>query len=492
MKRLKKIVSIVLTAVMVLAMCIPVMAEGAATFTITGPLNGHTYEVYQIFIGDLVNKDGVKTLSNIKWGANSTGTEGEKVLDSDIDALLGDHPAKQPEQYVNFSSTPVATIDNANSTANVVAGYYLIKDKDETVPDREVYTEYIVKVAENIDITPKGNVPSFEKKIKDKNDSTGDQSGWQDSADYDIGDSVPFKLEGKVADNYDKYKTYYFAFHDIEEKGLTFEPGSVEVYIDGTKIDASNYTVVTNPTDGCSFEVKFADLKKTPANANSIVRVEYTSKLNEEANLGQEGNVNKAKLQFSNKPSDSQGGENSPTGETPWDNVIVFTYKVVVNKYANSVAEGNRLTGAEFTLTKKIKDGEDKVIAVVKSEDGTTFTFKGLDDGEYVLTETKTPDTYNTIPPMTFKVNADHTITWDGENRNNVLTSLTGERVSGEITFETSQDKSTLSTNVINKSGSTLPETGGIGTTVFYVVGVILMLGAGVLLVTKKRMSSNR
>lgn len=491
MKHLKKIVSLLLTAVMVLAMCIPVMAADAATFTITGPLNGHTYEVYQIFTGDLVNQNGVKTLSNIKWGSNGTGTTGEKVPDSDIEALLGDNPTKNPEDYANLNSTPLKTITDKESTASVVAGYYLIKDKDNSVPAGEVYTEYIVKVAEDISITPKGNAPSFKKKIKDKNDSTGFGSEWQDSADYDIGDSVPFKLEGKVAGNYDKYKTYYFAFHDVEEEGLTFEPGSVKVYIDNKEI-STGYEVVTTTTDKCSFEVKFANLKETPAKANSIVRVEYTSKLNDKANLGQQGNVNKAKLQFSNKPSDSQGGENIPTGETPWDNVIVFTYKVEVNKYANSVAEGNRLTGAEFTLTKKIKDGEDKVVAVVKSEDGTTFTFKGLDDGEYVLTETKTPSTYNTISPMTFTVNADHTITWDGNGREKVLTSLTGEKVSGEITFETSQDKSTLSTNVVNKSGSTLPETGGIGTTIFYVVGVILMLGAGVLLVTKKRMSSNR
>ena len=131
-------------------------------------------------------------------------------------------------------------------------------------------------------------------------------------------------------------------------------------------------------------------------------------------------------------------------------------------------------------------------VAVVKSESGTKFTFNGLDDGEYVLTETKTPDEYNTIEPITFTVNADHTITWDGTNRNSVLTKLVGNKVTGEITLTHNKTEGSLSADVVNKKGSTLPSTGGIGTTIFYVVGVILMLGAGVLLVTKKRMSSNR
>ena len=196
-------------------------------------------------------------------------------------------------------------------------------------------------------------------------------------------------------------------------------------------------------------------------------------------------------MEFSNNPNTNQGGS---TGKTPWDSVIVFTYKVVVNKYADKLPTegGKKLSGAEFTLTKKLPNNGTKNIAVVKSEDGASFTFKGLDDGQYVLTETKTPDKYNTIAPIEFTVTAGHAVEWNGKTRTDVLTSLTGDVTSGEITFTPSDDCAQLSTDVVNKSGSLLPETGGIGTTIFYIVGVVLVLGAGVLLVTKKRMNADK
>ena len=491
MKHLKKIVSLLLTAVMVLAMCIPVMADAAKTYNITAPNTTHQYEIYQIFTGEL--NGGV--LSNVKWGANGTGTKGEAVDDAVLKALTDVNAKTDAEKlevitnYANLTSTPVETVSNGSAYA-AAAGYYLIKDKDGTVTGNDVYTTYIVEVVGDVTIAPKSDVPQFKKKIKDTNDTTGAISDWQDSADYDIGDQVPFKLEGTVTSKYNDYKTYYFVFHDKEEKGLTFNKDSVKVYVDGNEI-TTGYQVVTSPTDGCTFEVVFNNLKNVASvKAGSKVTVEYTSELNENAVLGNQGNVNEAKLEFSNNPNQEQDGT-PETGKTPWDNVIVFTYRVVVDKYANSV-NGNKLTGAEFTLEKVLKNSSTKTIKVVKSEDGTSFTFKGLDDGDYILTETKTPDQYNTIAPIRFTVTADHKIEWNNEARTDILTSLTGTTATGEITFTANADKSELATKVVNKSGSTLPETGGIGTTIFYVVGVILMLGAGVLLVTKKRMSSNR
>ena len=496
MKHLKKIMSLLLTAVMVLAMCIPVMAtEGAATptYTITAPDNDHQYEIYQIFTGDLNN--GV--LSNVKWGENGKGTKGEAVDEATLNALTavnvdGKTDAEKLaviKKYADLTKASVETITKQGSYG-AAAGYYLIKDKDNSVSGNDVYTTYIVEVVGNVTIKSKSNVPSFEKKIKDTNDTTGVTSDWQDSADYDIGDQVPFKLEGTVADNYADYKTYYFAFHDVEESGLTFKSDSVKVYVDGSEIK-SGYEVVTATTDGCTFEVVFNNLKEiTAVKAGSKVTVEYTSELNANAVLGKEGNVNKAQLEFSNNPNKEQTGK-PDTGKTPWDNVIVFTYQVVVDKYANSV-DGEKLTGAEFTLEKVLENGGKETIRVIKSEDGTSFTFKGLDDGDYILTETKTPDEYNTIDPITFTVTAEHEITWEGEERNTRLTSLTGNQADGKITFTSDKDKGELSTKVVNKKGSTLPTTGGIGTTIFYVVGVILMLGAGVLLVTKKRMNADK
>ena len=121
----------------------------------------------------------------------------------------------------------------------------------------------------------------------------------------------------------------------------------------------------------------------------------------------------------------------------------------------------------------------------------TQFTLSGLDDGEYTLTETVTPAHYNTISPITFTVNADHTITWDATPRDTVLTSLSGNKVIGEITFDVDKTAGSLTTNVVNKIGTTLPGTGGIGTTIFYVIGGGLMVAAAILLITKKRMENH-
>ncbi len=458
--------------------------------TITGPKNGHTYEAYQIFTGDLA--DG--KLSNVKWGS-ATAKNGTAVTDAELKTVtdlasksVNDNAqatANAIAAYLKSDAQPTATIDDTNPTAQVPSGYYLIKDKNNTVPDGQAATTYIVTVAGNVTITPKSDVPSFEKKLKDTNDTTGETSDWQDSADYDINDAVPFKLEGTVASNYADYDTYYFAFHDVEENSLTFNKDSVKVYVDDTEI-TSGYSVVTEDlTDGCTFEVKFANLKTIDGvKAGSKIRVEYTSTLNENAVLGKHGNVNKAKLQFSNNPNDSQNGETSPTGETPWDNVIVFTYKTVINKVDD---KNQPLKGAEFTLSKKMKDGSTKTVAVVKDSEGTTFTFNGLDDGDYVLTETKTPAGYNSIKPITFTVTANHTITWEGEDRDTILTSLSGNAASGEITFTPTDDRSELDTNVVNKPGSSLPETGGMGTIVLYAAGAVLVIAAGVYFGLKKK-----
>ena len=225
----------------------------------------------------------------------------------------------------------------------------------------------------------------------------------------------------------------------------------------------------------------------------SKITVEYTATLNTNAVIGSAGNPNKVMLEYSNNPN--QGGEGN-TGKTPEDTVIVFTYKTVVNKVDG---EGNPLTGAEFTLEKFVKgdDGADEYntvkgtwtpIDVVKNAEGTEFTFKGLDDGIYRLTESVTPAGYNTIDPIVFVVTAEHDILSD----NPALTSLNGEAVTGLIDFTPVLDQGALTTDVVNNAGSILPSTGGIGTTLFYVFGTLLVVGAGVLLVVKKRMSTSK
>lgn len=504
-KAMKKLMAALLAVAMVCAMAIPAFADGSSStstaavtrYTITAPKNGHTYEIYQIFTGDY---DALQPsmLTNIKWGKNGTGTAGDAVEQTVLDALSAvassaSDKAKLDviENYVKLDTTPVAIVTNGSSV-EVVGGYYLIKDKDGSLSGSEPYTTYLVSVVGHVIINPKSNdVPEFKKKLKDTNDSTGDVSDWQDSADYDIGDDIPFRLQGTVPEDYDSYKTYYYAFHDVEEKGLTFDPSSVEVHLgdeNGAIIPNTDYKVLTKK-DGttsdteCTFEIVFDDLKKVSGvTADSTITVTYKSQLNDSAVLGAQGNVNKAKLEYSNNP------RGNGTGTTPWDNVIVFTYKVVVNK-----VDQNRqpLEGAEFTLTKKLKDGTENVIPMkIDTSNKALFTLSGLDDGVYTLTETVTPAHYNTISPITFTVNADHTITWEADPRNTVLTSLSGNTASGEITFTHNETDGSLTTDVVNNIGTTLPGTGGIGTTIFYVIGGGLMVAAAILLITKKRMEN--
>lgn len=499
-KAIKKLLAALLAVAMLCAMAVPAFADevsGAgttATFKITAPAGNHQYEIYQIFTGDYSNKNDVDTLSNIKWGTNgkyddhtiAVGASVDKAVLDDITNNATGSDAEKLAVITKYAdlTTPVATITDGG-TYSAAAGYYLIKDKDNSLSGTETYTTYLVKVVGNVTIKPKtSDTPTFFKKLKDTNDTTGETSDWQDSADYDIGDSVPFKLEGTVPSDYAQYSNYYYAFHDKAEGSLTFNPSSVKVFVDDTEI-TTGFTVEQSSTiDHCTFEVIFNDLKKiTAVHANSKIVVTYNAKLNDKAVLGKDGNVNEAKLEFSNNPN------GTGHGETPLDSVIVFTYKVVVNKHANA-ANGPALAGAEFTLSKKLNDGSTKDIAVVKNDAGTAFTFSGLDDGDYILTETKTPEGYNTIAPITFTVTAAHTLEWTTQQRNAILTSLSGNVASGEITFAADDDKAALTTDVVNKAGATLPSTGGMGTTLFYVVGGGLMVAAIVLLVTKKRMEN--
>lgn len=507
-KAMKKLMAALLAAAMVCAMAIPAFADGTGTaaastttYTITAPATTHIYEIYQIFTGDYsTDAAGAAKLSNIKWGTNGKGGTVGAAVDQTVLTTLSNVASSASdsaklaviENYVDLSTSPVDTVTNGSS-ASVLPGYYLIKDKDGSLSGSEPYTTYIVSVVGNVTINPKSNdVPKFNKKLKDTNDSTGVTTDWQDSADYDIGDYIPFRLQGTVPADYASYSTYYYAFHDVEEAGLTFDPTSVKVYVgdeNGTEISNTYYTVATK-TSGtlsdteCTFEIVFSDLKTVPGvTAGSTITVTYKSMLNENAVLGEQGNVNKAKLEYSNNP------HSTGTGKTPWDNVIVFTYKVVVNKVNQDSAP---LKGAEFTLTKKISGAPEVVkIMTIDATSETQFTLSGLDDGEYTLTETKTPANYNTISPITFTVTAEHTITWETTPRETVLTSLSGNTASGEITFTPSKTNGTLTTNVVNKIGTTLPGTGGIGTTIFYVIGGGLMAAAAILLITKKRMENH-
>lgn len=500
MKLFKKLASFILAFAMVMAIAMPsvVMAADNYTITITPTTSDHTYEAYQIFEGKLSNDK----LSDIKWG-NAITEDGQTELKKEYNATdaadlaekLSEFAieseeikafAKKASKYLQNPTTAKAGEKTAAITVDK-AGYYLIKDKDDSLgKNDETYTEFILKVVKNQTVAPKSSKPTSEKKVKDINDSEGTtMTDWQDSADWDIGDVVPFQLKGTVAADYDNYKVYKMTFHDHESTGLTFDEASVKVYVNGDLVEDKNkYEVVTEGLEAdCTFEVKFADLKQIPGvTAGSTITVEYESVLNDSAFIGSEGNPNTMYMEFSNNPNDEQGGE---TGKTPEDKVIVFTYKTVVNKVN---PDRDPLEGANFTLKKRV--GENKWVekAVVKNTAGTTFTFEGLDDGVYRLEETETPEGYNTMNPnpLEFTISATHHVTDD----NPQLLTLSGKAETGDVTFVDNLVDASLTTNIVNKSGSSLPETGGMGTTVLYAAGTLMILAAAAFLVMKKKADS--
>lgn len=492
MKHTKKLASLLLALALVMVFALATTAFAAENTTISAPEGStRTYDVYQIFTGDL--HKGV--LSNIKWGKNGTGTEGTAVDQTTLDALAAVNGKSDTEKlteiqkYVKLDSEKFGTVSNGNSLT-VPTGYYLIKDNGP-VNDGEAYSLYVVQVVGPTTISPKVGTTTSDKKVKDTNDSTANSTtDWQDSADYDIGDAVPFKLSATIAQDYANYTHgYKLTFHDKEDAGLSFNADSVKVYVDGKEI-TSGFTVVTeNLDDDCTFEVRFANLKDIASvKAGSVISVEYTSTLNNQAVIGSTGNKNTSHVSYTNNPNDEQTGEG---GKTPDDVVIVFTYKTIVNKVTKNPnydpkVEGSEayipLKGAGFTLYKKNASGAyDAVGSELKGEDMTTFTWSGLDDGDYKLVETTTPSGYNTIPDIEFTITATHDVSSD----NPTLISLRGgDKFTGEIST------GVVSANIENQSGAQLPSTGGTGTTIFYVLGSVLVIGAAVLLVTKKRMST--
>lgn len=497
MKLFKKLASFILAFAMVMAIAMPsvVMAVEADTtykLTLTNTVEGHTYEVYQVFSGTLSTKDGKKVLSDLKWGSGvkkdayteTAKAKAEKLNDEDTARAF----AKELVDEKKLSN-PTQTVPSVAVTTEInglAAGYYLVKDTDNSLKGKNgSYTAYILKVVGDATTPVKSDVPSSEKKVKDINDSTETgTTGWQDAADWDIGDEVPFKIEGTLPSNYDKYKTYTLKFHDKEQEGLTFKPDTVKVFIDDVEIK-TGFDVVEKPGDGDTFDVVFENLKTTSAKNGSKVRVEYKSVLNENANLGKPGNKNTMYMEFSNNPNNEQGGE---TGKTLEDTVIVFTYKVLVNK----VNENNqKLEGAEFKLEKKVKPNSDewKTITKVSGTAGDVFEFTGIDDGEYKLTETRAPDNYDRLSkPIYFTVTAGHV---DGANP--YLDTFSGNITRGnvgEMAFTANKDTGILSTTIQNKPGSSLPETGGMGTTVLYAAGTLMILAAAAFLVMKKKAES--
>ena len=491
MKTIKRSIALVLAMILTLAMSVTVFAapnadQNTFSLTLNKAVKGHTYEAYQILSGDLSADKA--TLSNIKWG-EGIKAEGQTALGGDAAgyakklADMGNNSKelKAQAQIIGANlasasgSVTVTDPDAKNVISNLKPGYYLIKDKDDSLQGQESYTEFILHVTDDVEANVKADVPSVEKKVKDTNDTTGDTTGWQDSADYDIGDDVPFQLTATLANNIESYKTYSLKFNDTLSKGLDYNNDAVIKL--GDK-DVTSYFTPSYDATAKTLTFTCDNILAFGAKNSDKIVVEYTAKLNENAVIGAAGNPNTVYLDFPNN-----GGEGD-RGKTPEDKVIVFTYKLTVNKVDK---ENKPLTGAEFSLFKKV-NGKEELVEVKKilstNAEGTVFGFTGLDDGTYVLRETKTPDGYNSIEDQTFTISAKH----DENSDDPKLTALTGDVASGSIiNLGVMLEKGELSTDVVNNKGSVLPSTGGAGRVAIYVIGAILVLGGGIVLVTKKR-----
>ena len=538
MKKFRRILALLLASVMVLSISIAAFAdETPATHKITNSSETHTYEVYQIFTGKY--DATTEQLQGLKYGENAVGTAGAAVSPEDLAKLAAYEDAGTTQvldqkdiafisQFVDITGDAYKTIA-PGADVTVEEGYYLIKDEDDSLDGKdEQYTLYLINVLnEDVTIAPKTGTVTSEKKLDDINDSTGTAENLQDSADYDIGDEVPFHLKATIAENVGAYKKYHLTFEDTLEAGCFDAISTLTIKVDGAAAaDTDDYKVtitnITAPSES-GFKVQITFEPKTDKDLSALagkdVTIDFTATLGEGANIGQEGNVNTLKLYYSNNPNST---DDSDEGEAPEDTVIVFTYDLVVNKVDE---DGKALNGASFALYKEYTEAQleatdktavteikyddnkktyaigDKKYVMIDEQAGAStniFTFSGVDDGNYLLVETKVPAGYNCLDPKTFSITGTHTAEADinketkkDANGNYILTAVSG---TGEITL--AQHKKAdgtidgLTTDIENKSGATLPSTGGIGTTLFYIVGAILVIGAGVILISRRRMDA--
>lgn len=479
MKRVKRVLALLAAFALVLAMAVPAWAEGkTGSITVEKAKAGETYSIYKIF--DVVSYDTRVSPSKIVYKVTSEwkdffaiGNAGVKYITLDkndqvsktsLDASNAADFAKDAIEWVNtkkIKATASEVADEKGVTFTDVAdGYYLVNTSLGALCSLNNVT------GNNALVSEKNSVPSVEKKVKNG-------SVYDDSNSAKIGDMVDYQTTITITGNVKNV-----VLHDKMEKGLTFDNNSVKVRVDNGDVAGSNYTLTTsNLSDGCTFEIEFKDdyIANLPAGTQIIVT--YSASLNKNAVIGTTGNKNDTWLKYGN------GG--SVTDETK---TYSCSFDLVKTDNSNKL-----LAGAQFELyTNKnctdkvalVKDGNGYRVAsatekattnftsaVIVSNDTSKITVNGLKgETSYWLKEIKAPEGYNELEePYEFIMGAD-----------NMSATLNGTQWGdGGV-------------HVINNAGTVLPSTGGMGTTVFYVVGGGLMAVAVVLLVTKKRMENKR
>ena len=506
----------------------------APEITITAQERDHTYGAYQLFDG---NVSGGK-LTDIKWG---TGIDSAALLaelkTSTIDELKAVTTAPQlAEKLSKLESSKVIAFSkiatkHVTGTAKTFTksgeaapfsykatlgeadhGYYLVKDTDNKAA---ALTSPILKVAGcTVNVEAKGSVPTSTKKIKE--DST---DKWGDTADLDVGQEAPFKLTGTMPSNIADFTTYKYGFKDFISKGFTlpadFGAKNLTVTIDKKPVTLGpDDTVTVNAITaadkagteydgGKKIEIMFKDLKATAKaagvdlTASSEVTVEYTAKVNEQAVIGGKGNPNKSLVVYQKDVTDGDG-----LGETPEDEVWAFTYQLDTTKVDSANPE-TKLKDAQFRLynsdkTKSAEIKDNKIVkwvdgdagTVITTPEGGVFNIAGLDADTYYLKEIKAPAGYN-LPTgddayFKFVIAANLTVGDDGKGKIESLTITPGKGQATDGDIPTGK----VEMNITNTSGSTLPETGGIGTAIFTVVGLLVMAGAAGAFVWRRKQNS--
>lgn len=544
-----------------MAMSLPAMAEGeTGTITINDASGAthNTLSAYQIFTVTTATVGEETQVQVTGWGAGIDGDALITALKADdtlgstftdvtyensvtgaqnlADAIgtlteITDKEALARIIAKNVTGDGTAAIKNETTgnleIADLEEGYYVIVDT--SAANKDNYTAYTlgmltVLAGTTANANTKIDFPSFDKQIGDINDSQGGDYTYNEAADHDMGDNVPFRLKATVPSNIDKYDTYKMIFHDnLEAAVFSFNNDvTVKYFASSTSEGVDVTSAFTTTTTGLSTNEKFSGTHEGETNEDFTVScsdiksitgvtveaggyfvVDYTATLTTEAKMGATGNWNSAYLEYSNNPNVSGAGETDNTGTSPEDSVVAFTYQTVIDKIDG--ISNQPLSGAEFTLYKKDADGNyQEVVAAVKANADTTFVFNGLDDGDYKLEETTPPENYNQLDPIEFTITATE-IQTDGAE---ALESLSGgdNFTTGKVYIltntateegaepvytasnENGANNGSLHYTAPNYKGAKLPETGGMGTTLFYVGGGCMVAVAGIFLITKKRM----
>ena len=479
MKHARKLASLLLALVMVFALATTAFAAETVTTPTTGtitvenPVKGQTYTAYKIF--DVVYD------TNAENGHYSYTIDSTNEWYDTVSTYANDTTHGLTLTQVNGGDTYVVTTGNGFSAPDFAAalkeavsgktGKVLTANGNSVTVDNLPLGYYFVASTSGALCNLTTTNPTVT--IHDKNDMPFEKV--VDKTNADVGQIVTYTITGKVPD-YTGFDTYTYTIEDTMSDGLTFDPGSLQVKVGGQVVNAGadTFEVTTQFINGRTDAPNHIKVDFVVKNfkIGDPIEVTYNATVNEKAIA--KVSENKAKLTYSNDPTNSES-----KSTTPAEIVKVYTSKIVIDKF-ESGSKATKLPNAKFVLYKEEKPGETvyykwdetakKVewvkdmtdATVVTTNDQGEATFGGLADGTYYLVETEAPAGYN---PLTAPVEV---------------------KVAGSSTDIT---KLSVTAEVANKTGTTLPSTGGMGTTIFYVLGSALVLGAVVLLVTKKRMS---